>query len=125
MLITNTFGDGNKDYVTFNVEPGFILNSIILTEYTGEDKIAFFAIQSGPQYTAANDITQMLVYGHFGPNTGYRTVGENILIDVNKTNDGKPSQISLEEGMYTIWIQQGASTQAHYKFLGMLSEIKK
>ena len=120
LVIDNSFGDGNKDYVTFIVPENTQITKIILEEYSGEDKIAFFAIQKGGKYTAKDETTEMLIYGHFGPDAGLRTVGNNILIMPNPDVLNTIQEKILNPGQYTMRIQQGSSTDASYTLVAYI-----
>lgn len=100
-----TVVSGDKDYVTFTV--GVLpITALYLSKYVGIDAIAFFAIQQGPQFTAGNNVAQMVVYGHFGPSVVGKAVGNNVLGSV----------ILAANTTYTMWIQQTGVNLTEYAF---------
>ena len=113
--ISNIFGDNNRDYVGFTVKENFFVEAINLIDYYGQDKIAFFAIQKNDKFTAEDDITKMLSYGHFGPESNYNKVGQNILY-YSKNMDSNRDKVVLDSGDYVMRIQQGNSENASYEF---------
>ena len=113
--ISNIFGDNNRDYVGFKVKENFFVEAINLIDYYGQDKIAFFAIQKNDKFTAEDDITKMLSYGHFGPESSYNKVGQNILY-YSKNMDSNRDKVVLDPGDYVMRIQQGNSENASYEF---------
>jgi len=56
-------------FLNLDIPEGFILEELIVEKYEGKDEIAFFGIQKGETYTAGDDITEMISWGHFGPNS--------------------------------------------------------
>lgn len=66
-------GQNCKDYVTFTVPTGRVLNSLKMTKYNSTDDRAFVALQAGNQFTANPDFTTTpaslpgaLAYNHNG-----------------------------------------------------------
>ena len=98
---------GDVDYVTFTVGASDI-TSIYLTNYVGDDDVAFFAIQQGSSWTAGTDTAQMVAWSHFGPGEANYGVGDDILA---------PQAVTLTAGTtYTMWIQQTGSNKTEYVF---------
>ena len=109
LKLHNTVVNVDKDYVTFTTGSDPI-TAIYLTKYVGVDLIAFFAIQAGTAWTAGNDTTQMVTYGHLGSG-GSMPVGSNILAG----NPLKPQAVTLAANTdYTIWVQQTGSNLTEY-----------
>lgn len=105
--IENSVVRNEIDYVTFTVGNSPI-TAIYLTRYQSIDNISFFAIQQGSAWTAGQDVSQMLLYSHFGPNVPGYTVGSNIL---------SPQSITLQANTtYTMWIQQTGINITSYTF---------
>ena len=57
----------------------------------------------------------MLSYGHFGPESNYNKVGQNILY-YSKNMDSNRDKVVLDSGDYVMRIQQGNSENASYEF---------
>jgi hypothetical protein len=111
LKIHNTVVSGDIDYVKFTTGSSPI-SAIYLTKYVSTDTKAFFAIQVGSTYTAGNDTTQMVTYGHFGPGGG-QPAGSNILAG----NPLAPAAVSLVANTtYTMWIQQTGGSLTEYVF---------
>ena len=109
LKLHNTVVNTDKDYVTFTTGSDPI-TALYLTKYVGVDQIAFFAIQAGTAWTAGNDITQMVTYGHLGSG-GSMPVGTNILAG----NPLKTQAVTLAANTaYTIWIQQTGTNLTEY-----------
>jgi hypothetical protein len=109
LKLHNTVVNVDKDYISFTTGADPI-TAIYLTKYVGVDLIAFFAIQAGPAWTAGNDVTQMITYGHLGPGGGL-DVGSNILAG----NPLKTQAVTLAANTeYTIWVQQTGSNLTEY-----------
>jgi hypothetical protein len=109
LKLHNTVVNVDKDYVSFTTGSDPI-TAIYLTKYVGVDLIAFFAIQAGTAWTAGNDITQMVTYGHLGSG-GSMPVGTNILAG----NPLKTQAVTLAANTaYTIWIQQTGTNLTEY-----------
>jgi len=102
--VTGKIGGGGPDdidYVTFTIPEGAKLSSFELKDYQSVDKIAFIALQAGPQITgSAKDPKPFLGYTHFGTGASQGKIGDNLL---TKLNQAKP----LTAGTYSLWIQQG------------------
>lgn len=108
LTIHNTVVNVDKDYVSFTTDDDPI-EELFLTKYVSTDGIAFFAIQEGSSWTAGVDVTQMLLYSHFGPgaSVGYRP-GDNIL--------AKTGTVLQANTTYTMWIQQTGANITEYIF---------
>ena len=116
IIISNEFGGNDRDYMNFNVPENFMVDSIILKSFTGEDQIAFFAIQKNNQYTAQDDISNMVAYGHFGPGSEHNKIQNNILYYDKNIDQKSRVKVNLGYGDYTFRIQQGTSSNASYSF---------
>lgn len=109
LKIYNTVVSTDKDYVSFTTGSSSI-TAIYLTKYVSVDPIAFFAIQAGASWTAGQDVTQMVTYGHLGPGGGLG-VGVNILAG----NPLAPTPVILAANTtYTMWIQQTGVSLTEY-----------
>jgi hypothetical protein len=105
--IENSVVRNEVDYVKFTVGSTPI-TALYLTSYQSIDNISFFAIQQGNSWTAGQDVNQMLLYSHFGPNVPGYTVGSNIL---------SPQNVTLQANTtYTMWIQQTGTNITSYTF---------
>ena len=124
LYILNEFGDNNRDYVLFSIKENFYSDSIKLLSYKGEDKIAFFAIEANNKFTANDDISKMIAYGHFGPDSEYNKIDENILY-YSSNLDSPREEVILEPGDYVFRIQQGNNENASYIFVIELSKKSK
>jgi len=105
--IENSVVSSDIDYVKFTVGDTPI-TALYLTYYQSVDNISFFAIQQGDAWTAGQDINQMLIYSHFGPDVPGYTVGSNILSQQNITLQANTT--------YTMWIQQTGTNLTSYVF---------
>ena len=119
MIISDKFGGVDRDYVNFSVPEGEIVKSMILDTFTGDDKVAFFAIQNNDKYTANDDINLMISYGHFGPGTELNKIGMDVLYYEKSSYYGynQREKIELGPGKYTLRVQQGSSSDASYSFI--------
>jgi len=117
ILISDGFGGFDRDYITFTVPENSQVKSIILKSFTGEDDIAFFALENKNKYTALDDISKMISYGHFGPGTDFNNIGSDILYYDKNTNQKTREKVVLESGDYTFRLQQGNSANASYSFI--------
>ena len=108
-VVNSNQPSGDKDYVSFTTGSSPI-SVIYLTKYVSTDTIAFFAIQLGSAWTAGQDVSQMITYGHLGSGGGL-PVGSNILA-------GNPlypqAAILAANTTYTMWIQQTGVTLTEY-----------
>ena len=108
-VVNSNQPSGDKDYVSFTTGSDPI-TALYLTKYVGVDLIAFFAIQAGSAWTAGQDVSQMVTYGHLGPGGGI-AVGSNILAG----NPLNPQVVTLAANtQYTIWIQQTGTNLTEY-----------
>ena len=113
IIILNSF-DNARDYIKFIVPETKSVISFVLNDYDAEDPIAFYALQYGDIYTAGDDVTKMVAYGHFGPGTDNSRVGENILKEFNVIPE---NFIKLSTGIYTMKIQQGNNIKGFYTII--------
>ena len=113
IIILNSF-DNSRDYIKFIVPEEKSVISFVLNDYDAEDPIAFYALQDGDIYTAGDDVTKMVAYGHFGPGTDNSRVGENILKEFNVIPE---NFIKLSTGIYTMKIQQGNNIKGFYTII--------
>jgi len=116
ILIADNFGGVDRDYVTFTVPENTNVKHIILNSFKGEDEIAFFALEKNDKYTALDDISKMISYGHFGPGTDFNKIGSDILFYDKNIDQKTRKKIELEPGVYTFRLQQGTSANASYSF---------
>ena len=118
LIISDNFGGLDRDYINFIVPKGETVKSMILESFTGEDKVAFFALQKNDKYTANDDITLMISYGHFGPGTDDNKIGSDLLYYEKSSYYGyaQRDKIELDAGFYTLRVQQGNSSNASYSF---------
>ena len=118
LIISDNFGGLDRDYINFIVPKGETVKSMILESFTGEDKVAFFALQKNDKYTANDDITLMISYGHFGPGTDDNKIGSDLLYYEKNSYYGyaQREKIELDAGYYTLRVQQGNSSNASYSF---------
>ena len=118
LIISDKFGGVDRDYINFIVPQGETVKSMILESFTGEDKVAFYALQKNDKYTANDDISLMISYGHFGPGTDYNKIGSDLLYYEKSSYYGSAQRekIELGPGYYTLRVQQGNSSDASYAF---------
>ena len=98
-LVAGTVGSGDKDYLTFTVPAGYLLNGLNLRYFSyTTDLVAFMAIDAGNTWTAGQDTTQMLGWtaSHLTPSS----LNTDLLTGMNVVGS------VLSEGNYTVWIQQ-------------------
>ena len=140
-------GKNCKDYVTFNVPTGHVLNGFKLKSYDSTDNRAFVAIQAGTQFTATpsgGTLPGALAFNHLGWRglcaqsygslrpTGAELTGANCLQADNVTPvvgantdllkapsiGGSPLAVGfLPAGDYSVWLQQ-VSGVSEYTFIG-------
>jgi len=119
-VLGSTTGNPNldRDFFSFTIPSGYLLNEIILDNYIGLDDIVpnqgFFAVQEGPRIeneTVSGNNPPLLGATLIGPGAGTE-VGDNLLDNLGaaapiqgRTFVGFPSG-NLGEGTYTFWIQE-------------------
>ena len=101
-------------FLNLDVPEGFILEKLIVEKYEGEDEIAFFGIQKGKKYTAEDDITKMISWGHFGPNSN------DILYYSDNLEFKNKVKVTLDSGSYSIRFAQNNYKDANYHLIGKL-----
>ncbi|MCF8133401.1 MAG: hypothetical protein K9J72_09820 [Synechococcus sp. Tobar2m-G35] len=139
-------GKNCKDYVTFTVPAGRVLNGLKLKSYDSTDDRVFVAIQAGTQFTATPVGTTLpgaLAYNHAGwrgicaqtygalrPNPASANnnciqgdnvtpvVGANTNLFKAPSIGGSPLAVGfLPAGDYSVWLQQ-VSGVSEYTFVG-------
>lgn len=125
--LTLVFDSGAiHEYISFEVPDEKVLSRLVLTEYDGEDDVAFYGIKSGccQIWSASPEIVpQLEVWSHIGP----EDVMSNILSysgDIRNTNSS-PTAISesdreyrvLGPGFYVLLVQNANIGGAKYEFL--------
>ena len=108
------FTDKVNIYLNLDIPKGFMLKELIVEEYQGKDKIAFFAIQEGTTYTAGDNILKMVSWGHFGPESG------NILFYSDNLESKNKVPVTLSSGKYSIRFAQNNYKDAKYFLSGKL-----
>lgn len=108
------FTDKVNIYLNLDIPKGFMLKELIVEEYEGKDKIAFFAIQEGTTYTAGDNILKMVSWGHFGPESG------NILFYSDNLESKNKVPVTLSSGKYSIRFAQNNYRDAKYFLSGKL-----
>jgi len=93
---------GDVDYIVIRVGT-LPITALYLSLYSSVDTVGFFAIQQGSQWTAGQNIAQMLTYGHIGPTTT-KPQGSNLI----------SGYTLLPNTDYTIWVQQTGSNIMSY-----------
>jgi hypothetical protein len=94
------------DYVSFRIEAGWRLDSLVLKRFDSTDDQGFIALQSGAAFTAVPDfptgtLPGALGFTHFGP--GAVEEGAVVGADLLPALAGSPA---LGPGEYSLWIQQ-------------------
>lgn len=139
-------GQNCKDYVTFTVPAGRVLNGLKLKSYDSTDDRVFVAIQAGTQFTATPSgatLPGALAYNHAGwrgicaqtygalrPNPANPlnnciqgdnvtpVVGANTNLFKAPSIGGSPLAVGfLPAGDYSVWLQQ-VSGDSEYTFVG-------
>ncbi len=126
-FFTDVVGDGDIDYVAFEVPAGAAFDQFVLADYAGTDQLGFYALTKGGTFDddAFNGITQnnqsalesnpdVIAFGHFGTTdeVGVVSVGESILSEGLKVS----STEALDPGFYTMLIQNTGDSHIAYKF---------
>ena len=101
-------------FLNLDIPEGFILEELIVEKYEGKDEIAFFGIQKGETYTAGDDITEMISWGHFGPNS------KDILYYSDNLEFKNKVKVTLDSGLYSIRFAQDNYKDANYHLIGKL-----
>lgn len=95
---------GDRDYFTFTIDPGFILESVILVDASnpagGFDSTAFVGFTGGDIFGFDPDTFQGDLYGF--ELTSSEFVGTDILPSLTSEDGSAPSPA----GDYTVWVQQ-------------------
>ena len=113
------FKDKVNLYLNLDVPKGFVLKELVVKKYEGDDKIAFFAIQKSSTYTAGDDISKMVAWGHFGPESG------NVLFYSDNLEFKNKVPVKLSSGSYSIRFAQNNYKEAKYKLVGKLISASK
>ena len=87
---------GDPDYFYIDVPVGYQLDGLWLEQYVSVDKVAFYAIQAGPVFSAGTDTSRMIDFGHLYDSDK----GKNLLADF--------SLPKLED--FVLWVQQTGAT---------------
>lgn len=109
-----TGGADSQDYVTIVIGDCDTLDSITLNSYSGQDEIAFLAIQRGNTFTlepfeAQDARDQMLGFTHFG--TLYN--GDDLLSLASLGEGAAGFTAPLQADNYTLWLQQFGSVSSY------------
>ena len=105
-------------FLNLDVPEGFVLEKLIVEKYAGDDEIAFFGIQKGEAYTAGDDITKMISWGHFGPNS------KDILYYSDNLEFKNKVKVTLDSGLYSIRFAQDNYKDANYHLIGKLIALR-
>ncbi len=105
-------------FLNLDIPKGFILEELIVEKYEGKDEIAFFGIQKGETYTAGDDITKMISWGHFGPNS------KDILYYSDNLEFKNKVKVTLDSGLYSIRFAQDNYKDANYHLIGKLVALR-
>jgi hypothetical protein len=106
-LLRAMSGPGDREFIRLDVPNGFVLQSIVLDSYAGDDGVAFIGVQAGTFFTEDPDSpnpANLLGYALFG--TGMGNVGTDILDDMGAAPGTIGFAPPLASGPYTYWIQQ-------------------
>lgn len=113
--LTGTVSSSDRDYVTFTILAGYILEALTLEDYSSASGLSFIGIQSGTTFTeppTGTDVANLLGYAHFGP----AVEGMDILPEIG-TGAGAAGFIPpLSAGSYTLWIQETGGATRGYTF---------
>jgi hypothetical protein len=104
--ISGILGGGNRDYLTFTVQPGKKISSVQLAHFNSNNDLALVAIQSGASWTAGNKTSQMLGQQLLGPDE----IGRPLL--------GISLDRPLLPGNYTMLLQQAGGASEFTILLG-------
>jgi hypothetical protein len=112
-----------QDFFTFTVPTGYELSSLTAATvdlFTPGDKVAFIAIQSGPQIT--HDVSPPSFGGSAAGLLGWRHVapgdqGANILPAMGVAGDGATGFTGpLGAGQYSVWVQDTVPFNYDFRF---------
>ena len=106
---------GDREYVHFHLPTGSVLSQLWLTTWTGNDQIAFIAVQEGSVFTEPptnTDVSKLLGYTHFGPGAG--NLGQDILPAMGQGPGSIGFVPPLTGSDYTFWIQQTGANAVTY-----------
>ena len=118
IIIKVEFKEEINLFLSLDVPEGYILEKLIVDKYDGEDEIAFFGIQKGETYTAGDDITKMISWGHFGPNS------KDILYYSDNLEFKNKVKVTLDSGLYSIRFAQDNYKDANYHLIGKLVSLR-
>lgn len=109
-------GAPDRDYVTFTVLDGYILQALTLDDYSAASGLSFIGIQSGSTFTqppTGTDVAELLGYAHFGPGEE----GMNLLPAMGEGDGAMGFPPPLSAGTYTLWIQETGGASRGYSFV--------
>ena len=128
---TVTTGPGTTgrdfDYFTVTLPLGLILNSIVLTNYLGDD-LTFFGMMAGTPFTipptdpAATIPPRLLGWVHFTPSL----VGSNLLPTMAGQTVPAPVigfSAPLPPGDYSFWLQETSANGVNYSLAFNVSQV--
>jgi len=118
IIIKAEFKEEINLFLSLDVPEGYILEKLIVDKYDGKDEIAFFGIQKSGTYTAGDDITKMISWGHFGPNSN------DILYYSDNLEYKNKVKVTLDAGSYSIRFAQNNYKDAKYKLIGKLISLR-
>ena len=109
-----------RKYTQITVPDGRILKQLILNEYTGEDKIAFYGIYETVEiWEPSEEIVPFLsAWGHI---ESEKFIGKNILsysefLELSIDQRDGNGYVTLGPGTYIMIVQNGNITNAKYEF---------
>jgi hypothetical protein len=105
---------GDLEYVTFTVPPGGTWTELVLRSYSGNDALAFLAIQQGTTFTEppfTPDVSKLLGWAHFGPRAGH--LGNDFLAETGNGAGAQGFTPPLPAGPYTMWLQQTGTVSSY------------
>ena len=115
------FGENTiKKYTQFIIPEKMTMTKIVLEKYEGEDKVAFYGIYKTNQlWEPTEDIVPLLsAWGHIDSekliNKNILSYSENLELSIDQRENY--GYVELGEGMYTMLVQNGNTTNAEYEF---------
>lgn len=99
----------DPDFVTFDIQIGQTLESIVVTKYESNQLLSFIALQQGTSITSTTNGSELLGAALIGSQPGV-AVGDDILDDLGEAElSGLGFEDALEPGSYTLWFQETAA----------------
>lgn len=112
--LTGSTSSSDRDYLTFTVPAGFVLQSLTLNSFSPSGGLSFIGIEGGTQISVpptSSSAAGLLGWTHFGSGE----VGTDILDNMGIASNGSTGFTPpLPAGEYSLWIQETSPAARNY-----------